>query len=134
MAKSKSMGSSKSYYAQYDAKYAKNRAARLERHIKAHPEDKTALHALGSISYRRKKPNKKGGWMSAPVSVSTTDTKGKRPEAEVLAMYRGKAYCKSMAPLEAKIRRHNAHMANFQPKNVAKVKKLGWAEDKTDES
>lgn len=53
-------------YATYKAKgqYEKNRKRRLERHLKAYPEDATAQAALKAISYRRYTPKTKGGWIN----------------------------------------------------------------------
>ena len=49
--------------------YAMNRQRRLERHLKAHPEDVKAIDALKAnvINPKRKTPNSKLGWLSNAV-------------------------------------------------------------------
>lgn len=51
-------------------KYEKNRKRRLERHLKAYPEDKVAQEALSNIKYRRYTPNTKGGWATVKTTGS----------------------------------------------------------------
>lgn len=51
-------------------RYEKNRKRRLERHLKAYPEDTVAQAALGNISYRRYTPNTKGGWANVKTTGS----------------------------------------------------------------
>ena len=68
MAKAKGQGASKkNAYANYKAesRYEKNRRKRLERAIKQQPNNEQLKQALNSISYRRKKPNSKYGWVSS---------------------------------------------------------------------
>jgi hypothetical protein len=51
-------------------RYEKNRKRRLERHLKAYPEDAVAQAALGNIKYRRYTPNTKGGWANSKTTGS----------------------------------------------------------------
>lgn len=51
-------------------KYEKNRKRRLERHLKAYPEDTVAQAALSNIKYRRYTPNTKGGWANIKTTGS----------------------------------------------------------------
>lgn len=50
------------YFATYKTKAAKNRAKRLARHMKNHPNDSQAKNA--GTEYRRKTPQKRGGWLT----------------------------------------------------------------------
>ena len=45
-------------------KYEKNRKRRLERHLKAYPDDACAQAALKNITYRRYTPKVVGGWIN----------------------------------------------------------------------
>lgn len=45
-------------------RYEKNRKRRLERHLKAYPEDAVAKAALKTIEYRRYTPKTTGGWIN----------------------------------------------------------------------
>lgn len=57
----------KGSYAVYDSqsKYNKNRKRDLKKHIKVNPNDDCAKKALDNVKYRRKKPNKKMGWVDS---------------------------------------------------------------------
>lgn len=57
----------KNGYTSYKAssQYEKNRRRDLQTHLKDHPNDEVAQKAVGSIKYRRKKPNAKNGWTFA---------------------------------------------------------------------
>ena len=62
MAKLKSTSAGKARYGIYktENRYTKNKAAKLERHLKKYPEDAQAKAALGNISvYSRKAPHSK---------------------------------------------------------------------------
>lgn len=60
MAKSKAQASSK---AATGSNYERNRQRRLEKHLKSHPNDAQSAKAEGNLSYRRKTPKAKNGWV-----------------------------------------------------------------------
>lgn len=61
-------------YAVYQSKgnYAANKKAKIERHLKKHPEDKQSVQALSNVKlYSRKKPVNKLGWIKESLRAST---------------------------------------------------------------
>lgn len=54
-------------YATYQSKgsYTKNKKAKIERHLKKHPNDEQSAASLKNVGlYSRKKPNNKLGWIN----------------------------------------------------------------------
>ncbi len=63
----------KNAYAAYknESRYTTNRRRRLNKHLANNPNDTTALAAVGNITYRRRKPKSKSGWV--PLKWSRSD-------------------------------------------------------------
>lgn len=77
--KGNNSASSKAYYGSYNP--AKQRAKRLERHLKKHPNDVQAQNALSNPQLRGPKPsNNKNGWLTRDMLVSDfTPAKNGKP-------------------------------------------------------
>lgn len=117
--KKKAGNSKKSYYDAYKTRAAKQRQKRLERHQKAHPNDKQG----GSTSYRRKTPLNESGWLTAQMDSKLTpsqltpitlkDENGKRqqmiPECAEHLKDMTKAERKKFAQLYSRVRKLHNH-------------------------
>lgn len=129
-------------YAKYVATgaYAKNKAAKLQRHLKKHPEDSQAKDAIKNIkSYSRKKPENKLGWVKDTLKASLSfipqyTTKGnliivRKDATNVDSLFSKfgqsatitKDYITSLAQY---VKRSNTIM--FQPTLVVENEKLVW--------
>lgn len=116
----------KNYYAAYQNKAEKQRKARLERHMKRHPNDKQG----GSTAYRKMTPKEVSGWLTAQMDslltpVQTTpitvkDENGKKktiiPECAESLKEMSKADRKRFAPLYARMRRVHNHATMYGKK------------------
>jgi hypothetical protein len=89
----------KNYYAAYPSKAAKNRAAKLERHQKRHPNDKQG----GGTSYRKSPPKEVSGWLTEGVDFILT------PACAENLKEMSNSDRKKFAELYARVRRIQAH-------------------------
>jgi len=115
--------SQKNYYAAYETKAAKNRARRLAKHQKNHPNDTQG----GNTSYRKSTPKDISGWLTASVDsiltpvqktpITTKTPSGKRetsiPECAERLKDMTKADRKVFAELYARMRKVHAHADSY---------------------
>lgn len=115
--------SQKNYFASYATKASKNRAKRLAKHQKNHPNDLQG----GGTEYRKSTPKEISGWLTASVDslltpvqktpITTKTASGKRetfiPECAEHLKDMTKADRKIFAELYARMRKVQAHADSF---------------------